>query len=58
GVPLAQEGGAAVEAAAEAGAFSVIFLVATVLLLASWIMLALMPEKTLRGVPETPVIAD
>jgi len=49
GLPLAGEGATTGVQAASAPSFAAIFLVAAVMLVASFVMLALMPEKPLRG---------
>ncbi|BCG94885.1 MDR family MFS transporter [Mesorhizobium sp. 131-2-1] len=60
GLPLAGEGAHSAGAAASAEAFTMIFLVAAVILLMALAALGLMPEKALRGHPETatPVLAE
>lgn len=59
GLPLAGEGTHATGAVASAEAFMMIFFVAAAILLMALVMLGLMPEKALRGHPETaaPVLA-
>jgi MFS family permease len=58
GLPLAGEGATTGVQAASASSFAAIFLVAAVMLVASFVMLALMPEKPLRsGAPaDVPVV--
>jgi EmrB/QacA subfamily drug resistance transporter len=60
GLPLAGEGTHAAGAVASAEAFMMIFFVAAAILLMALVMLGLMPEKALRGHPETaaPVLAE
>ena len=60
GLPLAGEGAHSAGAAASAEAFTMIFLVAAAILLMALAALGLMPEKALRGHPETaaPVLAE
>lgn len=60
GLPLAGEGAHSAGAVASAEAFTMIFLVAAVILLMALAALGLMPEKALRGHPETaaPVLAE
>jgi EmrB/QacA subfamily drug resistance transporter len=49
GLPLMGEGGGVAARAQSAAPFATIFLVAALMLVASFVMLALMPEKPLRG---------
>ena len=60
GLPLAGEGTHAAGAVASAEAFMMIYFVAAAILLMALVMLGLMPEKALRGHPETaaPVLAE
>jgi EmrB/QacA subfamily drug resistance transporter len=60
GLPLAGEGAHSAGAVASAEAVTMIFLVAAVILLMALAALGLMPEKALRGHPETaaPVLAE
>ncbi|TIT29136.1 MAG: MFS transporter, partial [Mesorhizobium sp.] len=60
GLPLAGEGAHSAGVAASAEAFTMIFLVAAAILLMALAALGLMPEKALRGHPETaaPVLAE
>lgn len=58
GLQLTHEGSAMATVLADAAGFSMVFLVATLFLILSFAMLAVMPEKTLRGSHEEPVVAE
>jgi len=58
GLPLAGEGGAAITRIDSAVPFEAIFFVTAAMLAASFLMLALMPEKPLRGAPTDAPMAE